>query len=280
MSAKNTGRKKPAKVSKAIKELLEESARDDLIIKPPYEKFLSEWNETYSPRVVQRIAEVLSTPPRDRRYTWSASGAGKCLRRQELAFLGMPQLSDYNPQQRRIFLNGTWVHLRNQAVMMEAGILDNIEVTVRRKKDRARCTMDGMGVVLGGRYEGADFGFELKSANDNDYNRQITKGARDATRMQVDFEMYLTGFDLFTIINENKNNQGIQEWVVVRDEDRIAVVKEMLQQLNRAVDYHHLDPMIPECQKRLKAGEFYKCPFGGDGGICASVGKWPNRIPT
>jgi hypothetical protein len=163
---------------------------------------------------------------------------------------------------------------------MAAGILDNIEVTIKRPSLRSRCTMDGMGQVMQGRYDGAAFGYELKSANDFAYNNQVIKGASDKTRSQVDFEFLMSGFDIFVIFNENKNNQSIQEWVVVRDEDRVKKAKDDLVDLNKAVDTNHLHPQLPECQKRLRSGEFYKCPYGGDGGICANTGIWPRNIPT
>lgn len=274
------GGKRKTKVSKTIQELLEESARDDLIVTTPYNQFLhSNWDESFSPRVIQRLSEILSTKQRDRRYTWSASGAGRCKRRQEFAFLGMPTVDRYDPQLRRIFLNGTWVHLRNQAVLMEAGILDNIEVTHKKKSMRARCTMDGIGVALTSRYKGADFGYELKSANDFSYQNQLIKGPLETTLRQVDFQFMLTGLDLFVIFHENKNNQDIHEWVIVRDEDRVEAAREEVKELNFAVDRPRLHSRLPECQKKLRSGEFYKCPFGGDGGVCANVGTWPNGIP-
>ena len=277
-------KKRPTKVSKSIQELLEESAKDDLVVTPPYNAFLSTWDETYPEHVILRIADVLRDNSRrtaqQRRWTWSASSAGQCMRRREFQFLGMPVVGSYDPQQKRIFLNGTWVHLRNQATLMSGDILDNIEVTIKMKKWRARCTMDGMGVVKQGRYDGADFGYELKSANDFAYQNQIIKGASEKTRNQVDFEFLLSGFDIFVIFNENKNNQSINEWVIVRDEDRVKKARDDLIELNKAVDSHTLHPQLPECKKRLRSGEFYKCPYGGDGGVCANSGLWPRKIPT
>jgi hypothetical protein len=268
--------RRPPKVSAKIAELLDESLRDDLIVSPPYNEFLAQWDESYPPHVVKRIAEILSTPQRDRRYSWSASGAGMCLRRQEFAFLGMPTVGKYNPQQRRIFLNGTWVHLRNQATLMSAGILDNIEVTIKKKSKRARCSMDGEGVVLGGRYESAEFGYELKSANDNVFRNQITKGVPDKVRKQVDFEFLISGLDIFVIFNENKNNQEIREWVILRDEDRVEEMADQIGSLNKAIDSGRLHGQLPECKKQLRTGEFYKCPYGGPGGVCATAGRWPS----
>jgi hypothetical protein len=279
-SARTGSKSRPIKVSKSVVELLEESANDDLVVTPPYNEFLNGWDENWDPRVVDRIAEVMKTRQRDRSKSFSGSGAGKCLRRQELAFLGMPVVQTYDPQLRRIFLNGTWTHYRNQATLMQAGILDNIEVTIRKDSKRARCTMDGMGVALQGRYQGAEFGYELKSANEFSYQSQVTKGVNESTRAQVDFEFLLSGFDIFVIFNENKNNQSIREWVIVRDEQRVRDRAKEIADLNYAIDRERLHTMLPECQKRRRSGEFYKCPFGGDGGVCASVGKWPNRIPV
>jgi hypothetical protein len=279
MTTVKVKKQRPAKISKQVVELLEESARDDLIVTPAYNEFLVQWDESYPEHVVDRLREVLTTKQRDRRYSWSASQAGKCMRRQEFAFLGMPTVGQYDPQQRRIFLNGTWVHLRNQATLLSAGILDNIEVTVRKKSQRARCTMDGMGTAISGRYQGAEFGYELKSANDWAYGHQITKGVSEATRSQVDFEFLLTGLDLFVIFNENKNNQSINEWVILRDEERVYRMADQVKELNRAIDKQRLHSQLRECEKQLRSGEFYKCPYGGEGGVCASVGSWPSRVP-
>lgn len=271
-------KKRPAKVSANIVRMLEDSAKDDLIVTPPYNDFLAVWDENYPPDVVRRISEVLATPQRNRANSWSASGAGSCMRRQEFQFLGMPVSGVPTPQQRRIFLNGTWVHLRNQATLMTAGILDNIEVTVRKKSKRARCTMDGMGVAKSGRYQGASFGYELKSTNEFAFQNQLVKGVSEKVRKQVDFEFLMTGLDLFVIFNENKNNQDTHEWVIVRDEKRVRKMAKQISSLNDAIDRGRLHSQLPECAKKLRSGEFYTCPFGGDGGVCAATGSWPNRI--
>lgn len=283
-------KKRPTKVSPSIEKLLEDSARDDLIVTPPMNEFLNSWDETYPPHVLKRIMEVMGDTSRrtdkKRRFSWSASSAGQCMRRRMFQFLGMPVIGKPEPRLRRVFLNGTWVHLRYQAMFMTAEIIDNIEVTIRRKSWRARCTMDGMGVATQGRYDGAEFGFELKSTSDWSFASQSIASLSGAskyfekTRAQVDFEFMLSGFDLFVILNENKNNQEVEEWVLVRDEDRVDAVRKDLDELNQRLDKMVLHPKLEECKKRLKNGEFYRCPYGGDGGICATTGTWPSRIPT
>jgi hypothetical protein len=267
--------RRPTKISQDVKEILEDAVKDELIITNEYNRFLMKWDGVIAKPVAKKIAKLMSTPDRVRSGSFSASGAGKCMRRQELQFLGVPVEGSIAPQQRRIFENGTWAHYRTQATLMTAGILDGIEVTAKRKKIRSRCTLDGVGEARSGRYSGADFGLEIKSANEWAYQHQFTKGATDGVRAQVDFQFLITGFDIMVILNENKNNQALKEWVLVRDQERVNRLAKRLQEMNGAIERQRLHPLLDECRKRNKTGEFYKCPFGGDGGPCASVGNWP-----
>jgi hypothetical protein len=188
------------KVSSNLKRILEVSVRDDLIVTHAFESFILNWDGNFDDRVVDRVAEVLRTPQRPRSGAWSASGAGKCMRRQEFAFLGMPQGMSTSSQLQGIFLNGRWVHLRWQAIGMQAGLLDNIEVTIKKPSMRARCSMDGMGTGTWGRYAGREFGFELKGRNDWVFNGQTKLGVDPETRAQVDFEFMLSGSSSATTI--------------------------------------------------------------------------------
>lgn len=265
------------RVSAQLRRMLQTSLRNDLIVTPLVDEFLAknpDWH--VSPDVAKRMAKIMSTPPRDRRFSWSASQSGLCLRRQELAFLGAPGGVAHPPQTTRIFNNGTWVHYRWQAMLLTAGILDDIEVFHEFKPKRARCSMDGEGTAQISRFKGMLFGFELKGRNSYTYTQQRAQDEPDEkTRRQVDFEFYLSGLDVFSVVNENKDNQMNAEWVFYRDRDRIAEVAKELTSLNKAIDRERLHPMIPECKRRLASGEFYKCPFGGRGGTCEMAGSWP-----
>jgi hypothetical protein len=138
--------------------------------------------------------------------------------------------------------------------------------------------MDGEGVAREGRYAGRDFGFELKGRNDYQWNKQTVLGVDPETRAQVDFEFLHCGFDLFVVMNENKNTQARKEWVFLRDDDRVKKMRVQLRELNRAIDIQRLHPMLPECVAQTKSGEFYKCPFGTPGGVCANSGRWPTGV--
>lgn len=265
---------RPPKVGNTLKAILQSSINKELVITPVLEEFLATWDEVYSPKAVHRINDLLSTPPRVRSGSFSASGAGKCMRRQELSFLGAPTYTGIDNDLRMIFLNGTWTHLRWQAVLLTAGILDEVEVTQRKPSLNARCTLDGIGVVKSGRYRGRDFGFELKSRNSFVWDRQVQAGVDEETRTQADFQMLLSGFDIAVIANENKNLQTYNEWVFTRNVDRIAEMERRLHTMNNDIEKKRLRPMIPECKIRSKNGEFHKCPFGGAKGICANTGSW------
>lgn len=265
-------------VSKSVQELLNNSIREDLILTPHVEDFLSRWNGDIPRWVARRVLDVMGTPDRDRSGSWSGSMAGDCLRRQELQFIGVSSVGKADSRLQMIFLNGTFTHLRWQATLLTAGLLDGIEITHRKPSWNSRCTLDGIGKAISGRYGGREFGFELKSRNEWAFNSQTLKGVDQKTRKQVDFEFLITGLDLFVIMNENKNNQQPKEWVFARDEDRVRDMRKQVKDLNRAVDTHKLHPQLEECRKQLKSGEFYKCPFGGPGGPCAQAGSWPRRI--
>jgi len=273
---KSTGRtSKPQRVGQSVRQLL--SADDDgLILTPNLLRLLPMWDGTIDPHVAELMAKLMSTPQRDRSASFSASGSGDCLRKQELMFLGMPAtVAGITPGLRQIFMNGTWVHMRWQAMLLTLGLLDGVETKIIKPSLRSRCSMDGIGTAQGGRYDGREFGFELKGRNDWNYNMQL-RGPDEKTLRQVDFEFLLSGLELFVIINENKNSQGWKEWVIVRDEARLDVVREEIDELNSAIDTEQLHPMLPECAKQLKKGKFASCPFGGPGGTCISAGNWPN----
>jgi hypothetical protein len=253
---------------------------EDLIVKPVYEQYLVKHPEMTANRsVFRRVMEEMTKKPRDRRRSFSASSAGYCLRRQELAFLGQRKNPISEPRLIRIFNNGTMVHLRWQIGLLGAGIVSDIEHTVYMERYRARANLDGLGVALRGTYKGSEFVWEHKGRMSFSYAQQAKAGSPDAkTRKQVAMQMLLSGFELGSVTNENKDTQDIEEFVIERNIDEIRDAKSELVQLNDAIDKEKLHPMLPECIKQNKTGEFWDCPFGGPGGSCISSGTWPRRI--
>lgn len=250
---------------------------DSLIVTPLYEDYLLHHPDILAdPNIFRKVMREITKKPRDRSRSFSASAAGYCLRRQELAFTGQKQNPNLDPRGIRIFNNGTFVHLRWQIGLLSAGIIDDIEYTVTMPKLRARANLDGLGTARRGRWDGADFTWEHKGRMSFPFAAQARAGTPDEkTRKQKAMQMLLTGFDVGVVTNENKDTQEITEFVIERDDEEIADARKELVELNRAIDTQKLHPMLPECVKQNKTGEFFKCPFGGIGGACINSGSWP-----
>lgn len=252
---------------------------DHLIVTPLYDEYLIRNPEiTANPKVFKYVMRQITIPPRDRRRSFSASQAGYCLRRQELAFLGVPRRPTIDPRGIRIFQNGTFVHLRWQVGLLSAEIIDGIEVTVKSGDELTRATLDGIGVVKRGYYEGAKFGWEHKGRMSYAFESQERAGTPDVnTRKQVAMQMLLTGYDVWSVTNEHKDNQTHGEFIIERNENEIDEVRSDLKELKAAVEKKRLHPMLPECIKRNSTGEYYQCPFGTDLGSCVASGSWPRK---
>src|SRR5215472_10451149 len=133
---------KQQKFSSAVRD------REYLIVTPAYDEYLVRNPEiTADPKVFEYVMRQVTIPPRDRRRSFSASQAGYCLRRQELAFLGAQRRPTVDPRGIRIFQNGTFVHLRWQIGLLSAKIVHGIEITVKSANEVSRATLDGMGVA-------------------------------------------------------------------------------------------------------------------------------------
>lgn len=249
-----------------------------LIVTPLYDEWLLKNSElTARPDVFRKVMEMAAKPPRDRRRSFSASQAGYCLRRQELAFLGAKKNPNKDPRGARIFQNGTMVHLRWQIGLLSAQIVHAIEVTVKSADEMTRCTMDGIGKAQIGHYKGVRFGWEHKGRMSFAFDWQEKKGTPDPkTRKQVAMQMDHSGYDVFSVTNENKDTQATREFIIERNEEEVGEVRKDLKELRRAIDIQRLHPMLPECVKRNSTGEYYKCPYGTDLGACAASGNWPS----
>lgn len=253
---------------------------DSLIVTPLYDEYLAHHPEpVYDSVIVAKVMAELVKRPRDRSKSFSASSAGLCLRRQELAFLGVGVPIAHDPRGVRIFNNGTFVHLRWQLGLLSAGIITDTEVLVTLSGGLFRANLDGVGVARIGRYKGTPFGWEHKGRMSWSYAAQARNGTPDIkTRGQVARQMYLSGYEVWSVTNENKDTQEVAEFVIEWNDEEIRSAKKELDEVAQAVVRGKLHPMLPECVKQLKSGEFYKCPFGGPTGPCLYSGSWPSGV--
>lgn len=96
-------------------------AQGDWYIIPRYEAWLYRGSRDLD-RQAQVIAQIMDRPKRVRTNTFSASSAGQCLRRRQLAYLGYPQEKP-TAQTMNIFVNGDFLHLRHQVAGLMEGYL-------------------------------------------------------------------------------------------------------------------------------------------------------------
>lgn len=198
----------------------------------------------------EHATRLLGIPERDRTKSWAASGAGKCLRQRQFAFLGMPgKRPDYHSL--NIFLNGTWVHIRHQVVGLTAGYLRDAEVPLEHEGANLRGTADAVddtGALV-----------EYKSINQNGFMQVRQFGVKADHKLQVHSYMLAGDFQGARVVYENKNTNDLMEFYVERDERLIADIQDDLENLNLATENKYLLPMLEECTK--KEGQYRWCPF-------------------
>ena len=250
----------------------------DTIITPPFTTWLIQHgDEAYPDWVADRIRELLVTQPRDRTQSFSASGAGGCLRAQELQFLGIPG-APIDAQLQNIFNDGKWRHLRWQAELLASGLLVDVEYPLTWGAMRSRGTMDGIGQVpdthARSRWRGASFGFELKGISTFQFAKAKEAGGLEHHRRQVHRYFLMGGFDLFVMVYEDKTTQAWFEVVVEPDPQLLKESRQELDALNAAIERRRLHDMLPECRK-LTGYTWHDCSFGGSAKTCPRAGTWP-----
>lgn len=173
----------------------------------------------YTPEAVERVLEVMRRDmlEPDLRQDGSnrarASMLGdKCLRKQQLSFLGAEKKDPPNGL-LRIFDIGTFAHYRWQLAGLSAGWLSDIEVPAVTDYG-AGGNMDGD--TTWGRP------FEFKTANGRTYQKVVRSGPLPSHVMQVQPYMEARGADAAHIVYEDKSWDGAFIEFVVRWDPKIA----------------------------------------------------------
>lgn len=269
----------------ALKKAME---RSDKIITPRLMEWLFVHGDDPLPEhVADRIRELMTTKPRYRGQSFSASSAGECPRAQVYAYLDLLK-SQPDHQLANIFMDGKWRHLRWQAMLLSAGIIENpwdVEHTLRWPNRQAIGTVDGYGVVPDDHarniWRGQEFGLELKGVSTFKFGEYTSNGPKNAHLNQVARYFLMSGWDLFCIIYEDKTTQAWFEWVIeAADPDMARRIEEQeheLNNLNLAISTRTIPDRLPECA-RLRGSTFLDCPYGRNRmGPCATVSLWPSK---
>lgn len=264
-------------MSASLKRLLKGTASSgELLVSPRYEEYLDKNHNIHLDRTVADfIIDELTTPQRDRRMTFSASARGTCMRQQVFQFTDLQPVSRFSSSLIAIFHQGTFMHLKWQALLSDAGVLDELEVPCVWDDMRLTGTIDGAGAipeshVLFNSHE--RFGWELKSINSNGYRYVINGGPKPEHLLQIHAYMLATGWKVWSLCYENKDTQEWKEFTVFYDPDIGEQVQNELTALNGYVDNRELPPILDEC--RQMKGAFKQCAFAH---VCLDQDKWPKQ---
>lgn len=192
------------------------------------------------------LQTIMTRPPRVRINTFSASGAGRCLRERQLAFMGIKRMPN-DEKSANIFANGDYVHLRYQVAGLVGGWLEQAEVPAFLPEYQLSGTLDGM--LINGH------GLEVKSINDRGFTEIATFGPKHDHLFQTHSYMLAKQLDTFHIVYENKNTNQVKEFLIHRDEKLIDQIVRELEELNSATAAGVLLPMQPNCV--LQTGSQY-----------------------
>ena len=265
-----------ASLRKMLKSHDRASTKSDLLVSQPYEQYLaSHPNILIDETVAEFVKKELTTPQRNRRMTFSASARGACAREQVFQFTPVTPVPKTNASLYAIFHHGTFMHLKWQALLSDAGILDELEISCTWQAYRLSGTIDGAGEIPASHplRENFDrFGWELKSINSNGFRWVIDRGPSSTHLLQIHAYMLATGWRVWSLCYENKDTQEWKEFVVHFDEKIAEDVENELIYLNEHVDDKQLPPVLDECKKRQ--GAFKKCAFAH---VCLETETWPER---
>lgn len=243
---------------------------ETLIVTPRIEAWLREhpdgivWDDA-GIELWRQLVQRTVIDNNDRSGRFGASSRGVCLRRQVFTYLGMPAVRLLDPATANLFNDGKLRHLKWQMMGLQSGTFTHAEYPHARPKWRVKVSMDGLNVDDA-------WLFELKG--DSNWSRALD-GIPEPHMLQMHTMMFVTGWDMFVYVIEDKRSLDWREIIVRRDPALIAQVKQELEELNEYVEHRRLPDILPACSQ--KTGPYRTCPFAG---ACLSQPHWPDKAGT
>lgn len=272
------------RASKMVKEVATSQQKSELIVTPRFMEFMLKHDDgvVFSEPTQKILTKVMTTKPRVRVNSFSASSSGGCDRQQVLSYLGMPVLGAFTPTQRLIFLVGSFFHVMAQGVCLDAGIIHDIEVPLKWPRHFVKGSMDGVGIVPSDhpveKYRDQDFILEVKSANEYSFQDSVQRLGRpsDGYLAQGAKYMLLSGIDIIVYFYISKDKQQVHEWVYHRDDLKTLIRDSEAQaiRLGDSVRAKKLPPRLKGAERGINP-ECRQCPFGTSEGACMKVEDWP-----
>lgn len=269
-------------MTQTLKSMIKNTEDESLVLTPMINDWLMHHsNDPIDPKIMDRVMGVMTIPPRIRSRSFSASAAGNCPRRQELAFIGAAEKPHY-PALRNTFLDGHFRHRRWQIMLLSANLLEDIEVPLEWPKYHSKGSADGRGYIwwetADPKWQGKEFIWEHKGVGSRMWDT-LSKNPKEDHIKQVHRYMLVSGIHTTIITYEDKGNHegvGWKEFVIEADPLLLEESRDELESLNDAYLKKNLHPIKPGC--KLKTGsEYLYCPFGGKNGPCLTTTEWPDE---
>ena len=173
--------------------------------------------------IIERIDDYLKTRPMETRAT-------RCFHPSTLHkppeyllktyFDGEPEV-DHSSQLLRVFDNGHDVHKRIQKYLRELGLLKEIECPVENREYEIRGHADGILEI-----DGKKGVLEIKSINSRGFYGLFEPDERHL--IQANVYMFCLEIPRGVILYENKDNQGLKEFLVKQDPKVLRPVLEKI----------------------------------------------------
>jgi hypothetical protein len=202
--------------------------------------------------VATKVMEILRPSiTKSRAGAFHPSQLYQCPRAQVFGYFDAPSLRSYDPQLQNIFNDGHFRHLRWQIMLLEAGILTDVEVAVHVPQIRLEGSIDGVNAM-------EDWMFELKGTSQF---RTVQNGnAMPAHIKQVHAYLLASGLKEAVIIYEDKSSQQWSEILIEKNPVIIDEIKEILDGLNSAIDNNKLPERLEECENQ-KGATYNSCSY-------------------
>ena len=201
--------------------------------------------------VLEKTIDILTPSAGDRSGAFHPSQLYQCKRKQIFDYFGLEGMRSYNPTLQNIFNDGHFRHLRWQIMLLEAGIITDVEVPVSIPKYRLSGSMDGIN-------EDQGWMFELKGTSQ--FREVSRRGAMPAHINQVNAYLLASGLESALVVYECKSSQNWVEIEVTRNEETIGEIESILGELNSCLDSNSLPEVLDDC-KNKKGATYNNCPY-------------------
>lgn len=166
--------------------------------------------------------------------------------------LGVLPFEPKSPVQQRILQNGTYVHKRFlSSYLPRMGLASKIlDVKTGKLQDFIEIKLEDSDFWLKGAPDaviinpnnGRQYVMELKSISDSQF--KILEAPKPEHLMQVNLYMYLTNLNDCDIVYEDKDTQGIKEFIIQKD----PILLQSLLEKIRLIQRHVVDKTFPPCE--------------------------------